>query len=418
MRAGAVIVAMMLAGALALSTGTAQAKSSKGKGPNVLRVGSSGTCPGAKFTRIQDAIDAARQNTTIMVCAGTYPEQLVVSKKVKIVGSGHPVVQPVGMTANTTSLRTGDAIAAAAVVSAAATIDGVDFDLSQNGLALCDMPSLMGVFFRGTSGTLRNTRIHGVHYAPAAGACQSGAAVVVQGNGASATRVDMTNNVISDYQRAGIIINERGARGMLRGNTITGSGVTSDTVQNGIQVGFGATATILNNVVQNNAGPSGSDCTFDAGNLIFQANGGYISRNTFTGNTSGIIVNGSNNRILFNTVDGLAAGVAAGLDGISAFGDRNLVNGNTVRNLSEVGIRIVGNGNITIRNNVSETHEATLCTADRALPGCAGTLSVCGVGLWISGGTGNTSVKNVLVNNDVALRDEGHLTVNRGPAAH
>ena len=273
----------------------------------------------------------------------------------------------------------------------------------------------MGVFFRGVSGTLSNSRVHGVRHPGAAATCESGAAVFVQGDGTHPIRVTVSGNDVYEYQRAGIAVNEAHARATIRDNSITGSGVTANLVQNGIQVAFGATAVIKGNVVRDNAGPSGSVCTFDGGNLSFMADGGLIQGNTFRGNTAGVIVDGSKNRVLGNTVEGKSADVVMGLDGIMVAGDHNLVSTNVVRDMSEVGIRMEGSFNMAKRNVISDTHEATLCAASRALPGCDTVLGVCGVGLWIGGGSHNGNVRNTLSGNDVDVHSEGlrRLTVPR-----
>src|SRR5690242_11928569 len=44
--------------------------------------------PAADFTTIQDAITAAADGDTINICAGTFSEQLLVSKTVTLVGAG------------------------------------------------------------------------------------------------------------------------------------------------------------------------------------------------------------------------------------------------------------------------------------------------------------------------------------------
>jgi hypothetical protein len=387
-----------------------------------LRVDNSGGtnkgCNNARFTRIQDAIDAAtKPDQMIEICAGTYAEQLVITKRIKLKGKGGnpvPVIKPTAMVANTTSARTGAPIAAGIVVAAQQVkLENLELDLSQHGLTDCNGPLLAGVFFRGASGSIKKSKIHGARLPVP---CESGAAILLQGDG-TPDRVDVMQNMIFDYQRAGIVVNERGMRATVRKNTVPGLGDTADQPQNGIQVGFGATATVMENVVQNNSKPSGSDCTFDAGNLIFQANSGVVQNNTFTGNTSGVIVTGSSNRIVHNTVDGLSGGIAEGLDGISVFGDRNNLSNNTIRNVSEVGIRLSGNANISNHNNVSGTHEATLCAATRALPGCSDVLAVCGVGLWVASGNSNVLTNNQLSNNDVGVRDDGSLTVQK-PTPH
>ena len=61
-------------------------------------------CPTAEFTKIQDAISAAPAGATIRVCAGTYKEQLSISKALVIRGDNAAIVMPTGVSANTTSL--------------------------------------------------------------------------------------------------------------------------------------------------------------------------------------------------------------------------------------------------------------------------------------------------------------------------
>jgi len=381
-----------------------------------IRVDATGReCPGAQFNRIQNAIDAVRPGQTILVCPGIYPEQITVTKRVQLRGARGAVVQPPGMVANTTSLRTGRPVAAVAVVTAPASIQGLDFDASLNGLVGCDpsSPLLMGVFFRGSSGSLKSSLVHGVTLGPADRSCDTGAAVVVQSGGGRPIQVALASNLIFDYQRAGVVVNEVGARATLRRNTVAGAGPTPSLAQNGIQVGFGAVAKIERNVVQNNATPSGGDCVFDGGDLFFQSDGGTIARNVFTGNTTGVIVNGSRNRVMRNILDGLSAGTPAGLDGISIFGDRNLVARNQVRNMSQAGIRLAGSRNRALHNTVSETREANLCVAARALPGCDNLLEACGMGVWIAGGSGNRAARNSLRGNDVPLRDDGARSIIR-----
>jgi parallel beta-helix repeat protein len=374
-----------------------------------IRVDATGrSCPEAAFTRIQDALDAARPGATIRVCAGVYPEQLVVRKRVVLRGDPGAVVRPGGVVANATSLRTGRPIAALAAVTARATITGLEFDGSENGLTGCheEDPLLIGVFFRGTAGTLLRNRVHGIMLGPADAGCETGAAVLVQGEGRR-FRVTIEDNVIFDYQRAGIVVNEPGSRAVIVANTVSGRGPTPELPQNGIQVGFGARAKVLRNVVQNNTGPNQRDCMFDGGNLSFESDDNVIAGNTFTGNAASILVTGSRNRILRNVLDGLGAGAPEGLIGIGVLGHGNVVARNEVRNMSGAGIRFTGQRNRVVRNLVSDTRGDTLCRPMQARPGCGDALSACGVGLWVAGGTQNVVRRNVLAGNDVAIQDDG-----------
>jgi parallel beta-helix repeat protein len=48
--------------------------------------------PGINFTQIQEAVDAAQDNDTIIVYNGTYNESLTMYKRLIVKGEGHPVV--------------------------------------------------------------------------------------------------------------------------------------------------------------------------------------------------------------------------------------------------------------------------------------------------------------------------------------
>ncbi len=383
--------------------------------PAVLRVTPAGkpSCGGAKFNTIQSALDAAADGDVIRVCPGTYPEQLVIKRRVTIRGVGTPFVTPAGMAANATDLQSGGPLAAVVVVEATATLRGLRIDAGMNGLSAlpaCDpaMPQLVGVFFRNAGGTVRDSEIVNVALDDLHTACDRGIAVLIQGDGATSSHVSLRSNQLTEYQRAGVVANGNGINVDIRGNQVVGA-VKFDLTQNGIQIGYGARARVVRNDVRKNAVPLDSaGCAFDGGELFFQADGGLIARNTFTGNAAGIAVMGSHNRIVRNTLDGILDGIAYGFDGIAVFGDANLLQHNVVRNMSEVGIRAAGVGNRIVRNRVTDTHAASVCSAYQALPGCAPVITSCGVGLRVAGT--NQVVHNTLATNDTNMQDDGTAT--------
>ena len=389
-----------------------------GMGPTaahaVVRVGN---CPGAQHVSIQTAIDAAHDGNTIVVCPGTYDEQIMVYRRVRIHGLFGAMIRPTGMVANSTSLRTGQPIAAIAVVTARATLDNLDLDGSGSGLTGCNPedPQLMGIFIRDTQATVKRSRVHGIHLGEGSTDCDNGSGIYAQGAGTN-IRVALLNNAVFDYQRAGIVMNEEGARGVIRRNTVVGWGPTPNIVQNGIQVGFGATAKVDHNTVQNNQVAS-NGCTYDGGNLSFQADHGTILANVFTGNTGGVIITGNANRVLRNVVDGLSAGNPVGLDGIAVYGDDNQVLQNQVRNQSQVGVLLVGNGNQAHDNKISGTHGDTVCQPMVTQPGCEALLADCGIGLWVAGGTGNSATSNTFSDNDRDFRSDVPSHTARTPEA-
>src|SRR5262249_37649787 len=277
-----------------------------------------GNCPTATFSRIQDAIDAAFPGEVVHVCAGTYAEQLVVAKPIQIHGVPGARVAPTGMVANTTDAKTGAPIAAIAVVTRNATLDRLEVHPSGRGFRDCSTPArVVGVYFRGTSGSLRRSDVHDIP-------CADGTGVVVEGVG-PLIQVAVLGNFVHDYTQAGVVVSEYGAQAKIDGNTIRGAGNTTDRMQNGIQVVSNAVAKVRRNIVQSNAGPSGSDCLIDSGNLFFNSSRGVISGNTFTGNAAGVMVTGSRNRITDNTLDGMSGTETLGLVGISVTGHDNLL---------------------------------------------------------------------------------------------
>src|ERR1700741_4019218 len=61
-------------------------------------------CPKALYATIQSAVNAASPGDVIKVCAGTYPEQVVISKSLTVNGENGAIVSPVSVSANTSSL--------------------------------------------------------------------------------------------------------------------------------------------------------------------------------------------------------------------------------------------------------------------------------------------------------------------------
>src|SRR4051812_19303648 len=60
------------------------------------------------------------------------------------------------------------------------------------------------------------------------------------------------NNTVSAYQKGGIVTNGA-VTATITGNTVTGLGRVDFIAQNGIQVGYGANASVQNNIVSGNA---------------------------------------------------------------------------------------------------------------------------------------------------------------------
>jgi hypothetical protein len=174
----------------------------------------------------------------------------------------------------------GDAgISATTVKNLGVTASG----LSNN---VCDQPGppdnrLRGILFDNTPGTIANNNVHGVRQGLSG--CQEGNAIEARNFASSPTRwaVSITNNTVTNYMKNAITANGTIAA-MISGNTTVGDGPINYEGQNGIQVGFGATAVVKHNSASlNNYTPT----SFVAcGFLIYQAKGVSASNNTFFNN--------------------------------------------------------------------------------------------------------------------------------------
>src|SRR5258708_1620621 len=69
-------------------------------------------CPGAQFTTIQDAVNAASPGDSIQICPGTYVEQVSISKPLQLNGNNGAIIRPSNVTANSISVSSVQTIAA------------------------------------------------------------------------------------------------------------------------------------------------------------------------------------------------------------------------------------------------------------------------------------------------------------------
>jgi Right handed beta helix region len=92
----------------------------------------------------------------------------------------------------------------------------------------------------------------------------------------------VSGNSVSLYQKGGIVVRGAGASADILDNHVRGLGPVDFIAQNGVQVSFGGTAVVRENVVtDNNYTPAG---TTSCGVLLFQAAGAKVQENTYFDN--------------------------------------------------------------------------------------------------------------------------------------
>ena len=384
-----------------------------------------GLCPapGTHYTAINAAVTAAAAaGDTIRVCPGTYPEQVTITKSLMLIGiasgaSDAAVVVPpaTGLVPNGSDIF-GFPVAAQIFVSnaTAVTVSSLTIDGTGNNIAGCGAPTLEGIYFQNSSGTITKNAVRNQFQTDYAdyGGCQNGLAINVESTTASNT-VSVSNNSVRAYQKNGITATgaatgpgSPGPAVKIATNYIVGLAATAmnwqgvylakgTAAENGIQIGFGASGTVSGNIVNDNIW--GQDTSSDSGDaasgiLIYSSDGITVTGNSVGSAQFGIVAvtdpptstfcNGvpcgpaDNTTITSNKVSGTQI-----FDAIDVCSNSNTVRLNTIYGSAESGVHVddscgSGNNNFVTSNSISEA--------------CAGIL--------LGTGTGTTSSPNVFIN--------------------
>ncbi|MBZ5703037.1 MAG: right-handed parallel beta-helix repeat-containing protein [Acidobacteriia bacterium] len=253
-------------------------------------------------------------------------------------------------------------------VDAAGCNVGVYFDNGKGAVQNAEIygANFFGVLVNGdvnsVSVDVTGSSIHDIGDSPLGGA-QHGVAIYYRayflaGN-ASGT---ISGNTISNYQKGGIVANGQGTSALITDNIVIGQGHISYIAQNGIQIGFGANASVMRNTVSGNSYtgtttvgsgivvvggpfytlygfcPDGIDCPYTVGTRI-------------VGNT---VVNNDVGIFLTN----LAADESAPTTATNVKAVNNIISNDGVYNNYsgfgyQAGVSDVGNNDKIINNNIS-----------------------------------------------------------------
>ena len=349
-----------------------------------------GTCtppnpvtPAHTYLTIQLAVTSSAPGTVIQICPGTYPEQVVIGKKLTLEGVGSTPTNPAqnaavivppttGMVANASDVDDSHPIAAQLLVqntfSSVVSITNLTVDGFGNQISGCG-PDLMGVLFQNSAGTLNHDAVRNQVPGDVLSGCQSGESIFVETGSGFASKVTVENSSVHNYNKNGITGNDANTKLILTGNYVQGSGVVAGlAAQNGIQLAFGATGsigteTVVDNVYQDPTTAATDILLFDA------AENSAITVNTNTLGNSQIPI-GIFTSDPGNTGDGVTVksnhifGTST-YDAIDVCTNGNTIMSNTIANSAESAIHFdgscgAGNSNTATANTILESECAGL----------------------------------------------------------
>lgn len=194
------------------------------------------------FDNIQDGVNAIIPGGLVHVAAGSYEEQVVISKELTMTGAGRDITtiqSPVSLTEYFTTSGDNYPIIyihdATGVVIQYLTIDGMG---RGNGNY-----RFVGVGFWNSGGDMTDIRVTGVRDTPFGGA-QHGISVYSFNNTGGPYTINLTEVDVDDLQKGAFVLSGAGLTANVVDCTILGAGPTTVTAQNGIQIGNGATGSV------------------------------------------------------------------------------------------------------------------------------------------------------------------------------
>jgi hypothetical protein len=269
-----------------------------------------GTCkPGVQYPTISAAVAGAPAGSTIDVCPGTYTEQVVVTKNFTIIGitvgtADSAVLLPPsgGLVTNGSDIFGNPVAPQIFVQNAAVTISHLTVDGTGNNLAGCGAPTLEGIYYQNSSGTITDNVVRNQYQSDFAnfGGCQNGLAINVESLTDNST-VAISNNFVQSYQKNGVTATgaATGSSGPGPSVTITGNyivglganalnwGAAAPAAENGVQFGFGASGKITGNIVIDDIWPpdTSSQSNNAASGILVYASAGISVLNNDVGST-------------------------------------------------------------------------------------------------------------------------------------
>lgn len=258
------------------TVGPAIVASSPGDGPNMYIVDNNGAeCPNAAYTSIQAAVNDSGPGDQIRVCPGLYQEQVDI-------GPGHDgltvfsqqPLQAIIKAPQPVMNEPGDIVRIHNVQNV--TIRHFEITGPLPDSLFCSLQTRTGVRIdEAASATLRDNHITEIRSTnPTLRGCQNGIAVLVGrrfnplgGTVGTTGTAWITHNLIDEYQKGGIVVDNQDSFATIDLNEIVGPGPQPVIAPNGIQISRNAAADVSHNIVRENAYIGGDNGT---GILLFR----------------------------------------------------------------------------------------------------------------------------------------------------
>jgi hypothetical protein len=361
------------------------------------------SCTNAGYGTVQSAVNAAKPGTTIIVCAGTYAEQVSIdTSKLTLEASGNAVIEPTSASVNATDENTGQPIVSIVHVEPGSdanlyglTIDGSQIESSVNGCS----DNLIGVLYQAssvgnTAGDAKDLTVEDI--TPTNNGCGSGQGIFVQSgpSGTAGASVRILDDSISGYGRNGITCEDVGTQCDIKGADISTS-ATTVTAQNGIQLSFGAFGEITHDNINGDDWEYTTDANpqpqsdFSAGILLYaagintsnvQVHSISVAHNTLVDDQIGVEVVDSAATVSKNVIDEVSPGIAnsIGVYGVACdayCGDFNDDQGSSLSSTAQSG------QSVTVTHN--NINFSAGCPTSSPLPHCVLAAPPGTYGVWL-----------------------------------
>ncbi|RKX29245.1 MAG: hypothetical protein DRP71_16515 [Verrucomicrobia bacterium] len=198
----------------------------------------------SQYATIQSAVDVAAPGDEIVVSAGLYEEQLVITKDLTLTGAGigqTVLLAPVFMPHTAHTLQYNAVIH---VEFPATVVTLRDFTVDGSGRGLANT-RFTGIMYDRVGGTAARIEIKNFHDTPVSSAT-SGIGFYSFSETQDALNLVVTDLVITNFQKSGYACFGQGCLQDIRNTVVDASGLYSDAVQNGFELLNGTSGSLTN----------------------------------------------------------------------------------------------------------------------------------------------------------------------------